>query len=56
MSHHLITKLPFPYRIVFGKSITYFVLKYSQINRNTYWLLSDLAHGTLIENQLNVNC
>ncbi|QBP18257.1 hypothetical protein [Acetilactobacillus jinshanensis] len=55
MSHHLITKLPFPYRIVFGKSITYFVLKYAPIKKTTYWLLADLSHGTLIENQLNAN-
>lgn len=53
MGRHLITKLPFPYRIVFGKSITYFVLKYSRLDRNTYWLLADLSHGTLFFNRLD---
>ena len=53
MAHHLITKLPFPYRIVFGKSITNFVLKYSHLDRDTYWLLADLSHGTLLFSHLD---
>ena len=47
LASHLVTKLPFPYRIVFGKGITSFVLKYSGIDRGTYWLLADLSHGIL---------